>query len=109
MRLGKSKLFRVSVLGLLSGLTLTTGAQAQWRDDRHGPVWRDERAHIDHRAVGRREDWHFDRERGWRFEQRPGFWSPDDVWGWTWGRVVMPAAPNAGRVSHPRGPYGARA
>src|SRR5213080_2293797 len=55
MRLGKSKLFRVSVLGLLSGLTLTTSAQAQWRDDRHGPVWRDERAHIDHRAVVRRE------------------------------------------------------
>src|SRR5438552_3271359 len=34
MSLGKSKLFRVSVLCLLSGLTLTTGAQAQWRADR---------------------------------------------------------------------------
>src|SRR5438128_306476 len=42
MRLGKHRIFRVSVLGLLSGLTLTTSAQAQWRDDRHGPVWRDD-------------------------------------------------------------------
>src|SRR5437667_332040 len=71
MRLGESKIFRVSVLGLLSGLTLTTSAQAQWRDDRHGPVWRDERARFDHRAVVRGEDWHFDRGRGWRFEHPP--------------------------------------
>ena len=71
MRLGKSRIFRVSVLGLLSGLTLTTSAQAQWRDDRHGPVWRDERARFDHRAVVRGEDWHFDRGRGWRFEHPP--------------------------------------
>jgi len=105
MRLGKSKIFRVSVLGLLSGLTLTTSAQAQWRDDRHGPVWRDERAHIDHRAVVRREDWHFDRERGWRFEHRPGFWSPYYVWWWTGGRVVMLAAPTATVVNYPSGRY----
>src|SRR3989442_15867016 len=93
MRLGKHRIFRVSVLGLLSGLTLTTSAQAQWRDDRPGPVWRDERARIGHRAVVRREDWHFDRRRGWRFEHRPGFWSPYYVWWWTGGRVMMLAAP----------------
>ena len=64
MRLGKSKVFQMSLLGLLSGLTLATGAQAQWHDDRRGPVWRDDHARFDHRAVVRREDWHFDRGRG---------------------------------------------
>ena len=93
MRLGKSSILTMSMLGLLSGLTLATTAQAQWRDDRHGPVFRDERARIEHRAFVRHEDWHFDRGHGWRFEHRPGFWSPYYVWWWTGGRVVMLAAP----------------
>jgi len=41
MRLGKGKIIRLSMLGLLSGLTLAAPAQAQWR---HGPIRRDERA-----------------------------------------------------------------
>ncbi|SRR6266849_769475 len=85
MRLGKSKILRLSVLGLLAGLTLATSAQAQWRDERHGPVWRDEPPRFDHRPFVRHEDWHFDRGRGWRFEHRPGFWSPYYVWWWTGG------------------------
>jgi len=104
MRLGKSKIFRLSMLGLLSGFTLATTAttaQAQWRDERHGPVFRDEHA----RAFVRHEDWHFDRGRGWRFEHRPGFWSPYYVWWWTGGRVVMLAAPTVTVVNYPTGQY----
>ncbi len=93
------------MLGLLSGLTLATTAQAQWRDERHGPVFRDERARIEHRAFVRHEDWHFDRGRGWRFEHRPGFWSPYYVWWWTGGRVVMLAAPTVTVVNYPTGQY----
>ena len=104
MRLGKSKIFRLSMLGLLSGLTLATTAttaHAQWRDERHGPVFRDEHA----RAFVRHEDWHFDRGRGWRFEHRPGFWSPYYTWWWTGGRVVMLAAPTVTVVNYPTGQY----
>jgi hypothetical protein len=49
MRLGKRKNLGVSMLGLLSGLTLATSAHAQWRDERHGPVWRDDHARFEHR------------------------------------------------------------
>jgi hypothetical protein len=104
MRLGKSTIFRLSMLGLLSGLTLATSAttaQAQWRDERHRPVFRDEHA----RTFVRHEDWHFDRGRGWRFEHRPGFWSPYYVWWWTGGRVVMLAAPTVTVVNYPTGQY----
>ena len=71
------------------GLTLATSAHAQWRDERHGPVWRDDHARFEHRAVVRHEDWHFDRGRGW----------------WTGGRVVMLAAPTVTIVNYPTGQY----
>jgi hypothetical protein len=86
-------------------LTLATTAQAQWRDERHGPVFRDKRARIEHRAFVRHEDWRFDRGRGWRLEHRPGFWSPYYVWWWTGGRVVMLAAPTVTVVNYPTGQY----
>jgi hypothetical protein len=104
MRLGKRTIGRLSMLGLLSGLTLATtatAARAQWRDERHGPVFRDEHR----RVVVRHDDWHFDRGRGWRFEHRPGFWSPYYVWWWTGGRVVMLAAPTVTVVTYPTGQY----
>jgi hypothetical protein len=104
MWLGKRKIARLSVLGLLSGLTLATSAQAQWRDERHG-VWRDDHARFEHRAFVRHDDWHFDTGRGWRFEHRPGFWSPYYVWWWTDGRVVMLAAPTVTVVNYPTGQY----
>jgi hypothetical protein len=105
MRLGKRRIFQISLLGLLSGLTLATSAQAQWRDERHGPVWRDEHARFDRRAFVPHNDWHFDRGRGWRFEHRPGFWSPYYVWWWTGGRVVMLAAPTVTVVNYTTGRY----
>jgi hypothetical protein len=104
MRLGKGKIIRLSMLGLLSGLTLAAPAQAQWHDERRGPIWRDEHPRFDHRAWVR-DDWHFDRGRGWRFEHRPGFWSPYYVWWWTGGRVVMLAAPTVTVVNYPTGRY----
>jgi hypothetical protein len=105
MRLGKRKIIRVSMLGLLSGLTLAAPAQAQWHDEHRGPVWRDNHTRFDHRAWVRRDDWHFDRGRGWRFEHRPGVWSPYYVWWWTGGHVVMLAAPTVTVVNYPTGRY----
>lgn len=102
MKLGKSKVLQLTTLGLLSGLTFATAAQAQWRDDRR-PVFRDDHARFEHRVVVR--DWHFDRGHGWRFEHRPGFWSPYYVWWWTGGRVVMLAAPTVTVVNYPTGQY----
>src|SRR5258705_1963254 len=87
MRLGKSKIVRLSVLGLLSGLTLATSAQAQWRGGRHGAVWRDEHAPLEHPAFVRPEDWHFHRGRGLRFGDRPRFLSPYFRWGGAGGGV----------------------
>ena len=104
MKLGKSKVLQLTTLGLLSGLTFATGAQAQWRDDRHGPVFRDDHGRFEHRVVVR-QDWHFDRGHGWRFEHQPGFWSPYYVWWWTGGRVVMLAAPTVTVVNYPTGQY----
>ena len=104
MKLGKSKVLQLTTLGLLSGLTFATGAQAQWRDDRHGQVFRDDHGRFEHRVVVR-QDWHFDRGHGWRFEHRPGFWSPYYVWWWTDGRVVMLAAPTVTVVNYPTGQY----
>ena len=104
MKLGKSKVLQLTTLGLLSGLTFATGAQAQWRDDRHGQVFRDDHGRFEHRVVVR-QDWHFDRGHGWRFEHRPGFWSPYYVWWWTGGRVVMLAAPTVTFVNYPTGQY----
>jgi hypothetical protein len=104
MRLGKGKIVRLSMLGLLSGLTLAAPAQAQWHDERRGPVWRDEHPRFDHH-VGVRDDWHFERGRGWRFEHRPGVWSPYYVWWWTGGHVVMLAAPAVTVVNYPTGRY----
>jgi hypothetical protein len=40
MSSGKSKILPLSALVLLTGLTLATSAQAEWR---HGPIRRDER------------------------------------------------------------------
>jgi len=104
MKLGKSKVLQLTTLGLLSGLTFATGAQAQWRDDRHGQVFRDDHGRFEHRVIVR-QDWHFDRGHGWRFEHRPGFWSPYYVWWWTGGRVVMLAAPTVAVVNYPTGQY----
>ncbi|HEY7539725.1 MAG TPA: hypothetical protein VIF11_06260 [Methylomirabilota bacterium] len=104
MRLGTRTIGRLSMLGLLSGLTLATTAttaQAQWRDERRGPVFRDEHA----RVSVHHDDWHFDRGHGWRFEHRPGFWSPYYVWWWTGGRVVMLGAPSVTVVNYPTGQY----
>ncbi len=107
----KGKLLRLSALCVLTGLTFATGAQAQWRDERHAPVRRDERGHeferhdFGRREFTRRDDWHFDRGRGWRFEHRPGVWSPYHVWWWTGGRVVMLAAPTVTVVPYPNGRY----
>ena len=64
-----------------------------------------ERHDFGRRELTRRDDWHFDRGRGWRFEHRPGVWSPYHVWWWTGGRVVMLAAPTVTVVPYPNGRY----
>ena len=102
MSFGKSKILALSALVLLTGLTFATSARAEWR---HGPIRRDERARFNNHVFVRHPDWRFERGRGWRFEHRPGFWSPYYVWWWTGGRVVMLAAPTVTVVNYPTGQY----
>ena len=40
--------------------------------------------------------WRFERGLGWRFEHRPGAWSPFYLWWWVDGRVVLLPAPPSG-------------
>ena len=111
MSLSRGTRLGLYALCALSGLTLASGAQGQWRDERHAPVRREERGReferhdFDRRELARRDDWHFDRGRGWRFEDRPGVWSPYYVWWWTRGRVVMLATPTVTVVPYPNGRY----
>src|SRR6266851_3493380 len=55
-----------------------------------------------HRAAAH---WRFERERGWRFENRPGVWSPFFVWWAIDGRPVLRPYPTARIVRYPTGYY----
>ncbi len=52
-----------------------------------------------------RHEWRFERDRGWRFEHRPGVWSPYYVWWWTEGKVVLLPAPTSRVVYYSTGRY----
>ncbi len=51
------------------------------------------------------DPWHFEHERGWRFEHRPGVWSQYYVWWWVNGHVVLLAAPAVRVVQFSNGRY----
>jgi len=61
----------------------------------------------EHREFERREEgpWRFERGSGWRFEHRPGAWSPYYLWWWVDGRVVFLPAPTVRVVQYSNGRY----
>lgn len=52
-----------------------------------------------------RRDWNYERNRGWRYEVRPGYWSPYYVWWWLDGRTVMRVAPTRTVIAYRNGQY----
>jgi hypothetical protein len=86
--------------------------------------WEERRQHDWHRAAQRREwerrewerrrewdrhraaaHWRFERDRGWRFEHRPGFWSPHFVWWRVDGLPVLRPLPTHRIVRYQHGYY----
>jgi surface antigen len=49
--------------------------------------------------------WHFEPHHGWRFEHRPGVWSPLYVWWWLGGRAVLGLPPGETVVPYSTGYY----
>ena len=120
--------FRRTIAAGLIGVVTTLGVAAPaWSDDRReGPRERgDGRDHGHHgrgewRRAAERHDWErrrdydrhraaaswrFERDRGWRFEQRPGIWSPFLVWWRIDGRPYLRPTPVARIVRYPTGYY----
>jgi hypothetical protein len=82
--------------------------------ERRGVERPDERRDRDERAVHRGGEerrerealrWRLERGRGWRFEQRPGLWSPYYVWWWLDQQVVLRPAPTETVIRYPNGRY----
>jgi hypothetical protein len=86
--------------------------------------WEERRQHDWHRAAQHREGerrewerrrewdrhraaahWRFERDRGWRFEHRPGFWSPHFVWWRVDGLPVLRPFPTHRIVRYQHGYY----
>src|SRR5439155_26657905 len=65
----------------------------QWRRAAERHEWERRRDLDRHRAAA---NWRFERERGWRFEHRPGAWSPYFVW-WSAGGAPIPRPYPTGR------------
>src|SRR6266849_5709030 len=83
----------------------------QWRDGRGR--WEERRDSQWRRAAERREIerqraaayWRFERDRGWRFEHRPGVWSPPFVWWAAAGGPILRPFPTARIVRYTTGYY----
>ncbi len=73
----------------------------RWRDaQRH--EWQRRRELERHRAGAH---WRFHHDHGWRYEHRPGVWSPVFVWWWVDGRPSMRPVPTVRMVTYPTGRY----
>lgn len=88
----------------------------QHREHQRGWERRNEnwRRAADHREWERRRDferhraaahWRFERNHGWRWEHRPGVWSPFFVWWVVDGRPLLRPYPTARVVRYPTGYY----
>ncbi len=83
----------------------------QWRHAEERRDWerrdwerhRWERHHWDQHWAG--PHWWFERDRGWRFEHRPGFWSPHFVWWRLNGQPILRPVPTHRIVRYPHGYY----
>jgi hypothetical protein len=73
-----------------------------WRRAAEHREWERRRAFERHRAAAH---WRFERDRGWRWEHRPGVWSPFFVWWAIDGRPLLRPYPAARIVRYPTGYY----
>ena len=87
----------VMVLLLIAPLRPADTAAAQERHERF--------ERHEERFERREAPWRFAPRFGWRYEIRPGFWSPYYVWWWTGGQVILRPAPTVTIVRYPTGYY----
>jgi len=89
---------------LMIALTVLTGvrAGAQERREDRGRERQEERREFERRGDG---PWRFEHGLGWRFEHRPGIWSPYYLWWWVDGRVVLLPAPTVRMIQYSTGRY----
>ena len=122
----------IGMIAAVAALGMTTPTWAdndrgdRGRDHRDGREWRhdirdrrdDHRDAQWRRAAERREwerrdwerqraaaHWRFERNHGWRYEARPGFWSPPFVWWRIDGRPVLRPVPTVRVVRYAQGYY----
>lgn len=76
--------------------------QAEWRRAAERREWERRRDLHRHRAAAH---WRFERGHGWRFEHRPGHWSPFFVWWKLDGLPVLRPYPTVRIVRYPTGYY----
>jgi hypothetical protein len=76
--------------------------QAEWRRAADRREWERRRDLDRHRAAAA---WRFERGHGWRFQHRPGVWSPFFVWWALDGRPVLRPYPTVSVVRYPTGYY----
>jgi hypothetical protein len=85
-------------LGLLAAVATAGLATPAWSDDKHDR---------DHRRDWERQRaaayWRFERGRGWRWEHRPGAWSPFFVWWAIDGRPLLRPYPTVRIVRYSTG------
>src|SRR6185369_11969600 len=73
-----------------------------WRRAADHREWERRRDFERHRAAAH---WRFERNHGWRWEHRPGVWSPFFVWWVVDGRPLLRPYPTARVVRYPTGYY----
>lgn len=104
--------------GLIAVVSAVGVASPAWSDEHRGERgWErrgDEHRGAQHREFERRREldreraaayWRFERDRGWRFEHRPGVWSPYFVWWMVDGRPLLRPFPTLRVVRYPTGYY----
>jgi hypothetical protein len=74
----------------------------EWRRAAERREWERRRDFDRHRAAAY---WRFEHNRGWRWEHRPGFWSPFFVWWRIDGRPFLRPYPTERIVRYPTGYY----
>src|SRR5260370_7039888 len=78
---------------------VTVSTQAQ---ERRGREREEERREFERRDE---RPWRFERGFGWRFEHRPGVWSPYYAWSWPEGHVMLLPSPTLRVIQYPPAPH----
>lgn len=95
------RLLAIAASALLASLVSLPGPIAA--QERHERFERHEERREDRRFE--RRDWAFAPRFGWRYEMRPGVWSPYYVWWWSGGQVVLRPVSTVTIVRYPTGYY----